>query len=318
MLLNETEKLAQYIEDLKTQEFEKIHYYFLDLQKELERREKQLKTEYYEQVKGVENILKKDIEMLQKRMQEFDEISNKLKEKMGRFKMSNDLAIVANAYEVFELQRKVKNNNFEGKRLEMEDEDLYNESNNFEDSPDVYNYSYKPKPKTKDQNKKMYDKNQENNGEHVFFVQLDSELPMPHFLINISKEKKKIETIGTIKNSFLSNQNLMNPDLLESESAKIVSDTGPPHFSPIKPNDYKRHQEEVKQFLENYNGVSNSLYPKFSPGTKKPNLHNLSYNNMVADSIESPIKIQNFEEQIIQSNSFLGQEMFWFKWDTYD
>ena len=58
MLHNETEKLAKFIDDLKLQEYEKIHYYFMDLHKELDRREKQLKDIYYEEVKDVEGILK--------------------------------------------------------------------------------------------------------------------------------------------------------------------------------------------------------------------------------------------------------------------
>ena len=58
MLFNETEKLAVYLDDLKLQEYEKIHYYFMDLHKELDKREKQLKDMYHEHVKDVESILK--------------------------------------------------------------------------------------------------------------------------------------------------------------------------------------------------------------------------------------------------------------------
>ena len=131
--------------------------------------------------------------ILQIRMKEFNEILSKLNEKSSRFKLSNDIAIVANAYEVFELQRKVKNNNFEGRRLEIEDEELARgESSKMEDLNDIYSYQPKRKYISQPQASKEQQKLpiEENHGEHVFFVQLDSELPMPHFLINISKEKK--------------------------------------------------------------------------------------------------------------------------------
>lgn len=193
MLYGETEKLAQFVDDLKVQEYEKIHYYFVDLHKELDRREKQLKEIYHGYVKDVEGILRKDINILENRMKEFNKIFEKLNEKSARFKMSNDLAIVANAHEVFELQRKVKNNNFEGKRLDIDDEEPVIGLEKYEESPDVFRDYAK-----RNNNSAIYDSNNyklreevdENHGEHVFFVQLDSELPMPQFLINISQEKK--------------------------------------------------------------------------------------------------------------------------------
>ena len=194
MLYNETEKLAQFIDDLKIQEYEKIHYYFLDLHKELDRREKQLKEIYHGLVKDVEGILRKDISILENRMKEFTQIFDKVNEKSARFKMSNDLAIVANAHEVYELQRKVKNNNFEGKRLEIDDEEPVIGLEKYEESPDVYREYLKRNSNSviydSKENYRIRDEVEENHGEHVFFVQLDSELPMPQFLINISQEKK--------------------------------------------------------------------------------------------------------------------------------
>lgn len=325
MLFNETEKLAQYIEDIKLQEFEKIHYYFMDLHKELEKREAQLKEIYYEQVKDVESILKKDLEILNRRMKEFEDISFRLNEKSNRFRMSNDLAIVANAHEIFELQRKVKNNNFEGKRLELDEENELLESNKLEESPDEYNYkpkkklteqssSFKPKPKTDEQN--------ENTGEHVFFVQLDSELPMPHFLINISKEKKKIEGIGSIKNSFLSNQQIFE-EPQESERTKMASEaaiTTPYKNSRIPYR--KQHEVEMKQFLDNYNGLSSSFRAKISQDPSKVNMYQLGYNSRVVDPSDlPPAPVQSIiikEETMVKSDLFMGREMYWFKWDSYD
>ena len=194
MLYNETEKLAQFIDDLKIQEYDKIHYYFLDLHKELDRREKQLKEIYHGLVKDVEGILRKDISILENRMKEFTQIFDKVNEKSARFKMSNDLAIVANAHEVYELQRKVKNNNFEGKRLEIDDEEPAIGLEKYEESPDVYREYLKRNSNSviydSKENYRIRDEVEENHGEHVFFVQLDSELPMPQFLINISQEKK--------------------------------------------------------------------------------------------------------------------------------
>ena len=82
--------------------------------------------------------------ILTNRMKEFNEILSKLNEKSGRFRLSNDITIVANAHEVFELHRKVKNNNFEGIRLEIEDEELaIVENSKVEELNDIYNY--KPK-----------------------------------------------------------------------------------------------------------------------------------------------------------------------------
>ena len=193
MLYNETKKLTQYLDDLKAQEYEKIHYYFTDLKKELEKRETAMKEKFHEQVKDVEAILDRDVKILENRMIEFNNISDKLKEKASRFRMSNDLAIVANAHEVFDLRRKVKNNNFEGKRLDLdEDESKLHEL--------IDSYDYHPKKKHNIKTEGEKSKEDINDGEHVFFVQLDSELPMPQFSINISKEKRKIENIGIIKN----------------------------------------------------------------------------------------------------------------------
>jgi hypothetical protein len=196
MLFNETQKLAQYLDDLKTQEYEKIHYYFADLQRELDKREKEMKNKYHEQVKDVEGILGKDILILEHRMKEFENISEKLKEKANRFKMSNDLAIVANAHEVFDLQRKVKNNNFEGKRLDLEDE--AGESFKLEESPE--NYDYKPKKRleilTEADTRTKQDKNEQeiNDGEHVFFVQLlrtHSSVQMMYEMIILKVNKQR-------------------------------------------------------------------------------------------------------------------------------
>ena len=193
MLYNETKKLTQYLDDLKAQEYEKIHYYFTDLKKELEKRETAMKEKFHEQVKDVEAILDRDVKILENRMIEFNNISDKLKEKASRFRMSNDLAIVANAHEVFDLRRKVKNNNFEGKRLDLDEDE-----SKLHELIDSYDYHPKKKHNIKKEGKKS--KEDINDGEHVFFVQLDSELPMPQFSINISKDKRKIENIGIIKN----------------------------------------------------------------------------------------------------------------------
>ena len=262
MLFGETQKLSQYMEDLKKQEYEKIHYYFMDLHKELEKREAQLKLIYHDQVKDVEGILNKDILILENRMKEFDQISKKLKEKADRFRMSNDLAIVANAHEVFDLQRKVKNNNFEGKRLELDDEEgLLGESSKFEDIHE--SYSYQPKKmtplKSSDKfTKKTKEENQDHNGEHVFFVQLDSELPMPQFLLNISKEKKKIENIGTIKNCFYNSQEQVeeNP---ETERSKMISEVEMHgmYRPPLPQFQLRNNKEEIKEFMKNYQGMLN-------------------------------------------------------------
>lgn len=262
MLFGETQKLSQYMEDLKKQEYEKIHYYFMDLHKELEKREAQLKLIYHDQVKDVEGILNKDILILENRMKEFDQISKKLKEKADRFRMSNDLAIVANAHEVFDLQRKVKNNNFEGKRLDLDDEEgLLGESSKFEDIHEIYSYQPKKMTPLKSSDKftkKMKEENQDHNGEHVFFVQLDSELPMPQFLLNISKEKKKIENIGTIKNCFYNSQEQVeeNP---ETERSRMISEAEMHgmYRPPLSQFQFRNSKEEIKDFMKNYQGMLN-------------------------------------------------------------
>lgn len=171
MLYNETKKLTQYLDDLKTQEYEKIKYYFADLKKELEKRERILKEKFHEKVKDVDAILDRDVKILENRMLEFNNISDKLKEKASRFRMSNDLAIVANAHEVFNLRRKVKNNNFEGKRLDLDEDE-----SRIQDF--IISNDYQVRKKVGDEE---VQEESVNEGEHVFFVQLDSELPMPQF-----------------------------------------------------------------------------------------------------------------------------------------
>jgi hypothetical protein len=108
MLYSETLKMSKYLEEMKSQEFAKIQHYFEELHKELDKKEKQMKAMYEEQVGDVERVLEKDINILKNRLDEFSIIERKLREKAERFRMSNDLAIVANAYEVFDLQRKIK------------------------------------------------------------------------------------------------------------------------------------------------------------------------------------------------------------------
>ena len=253
-------------------------------------------------------------------MKEFDSISEKLKEKAGRFRMSNDLAIVANAHEVFDLQRKVKNNNFEGKRLELEDEEPLAESVKLESSPETFEYGTMKK-KLVEGEKKPEDRKVENDGEHVFFVQLDSELPMPQFMINISKEKKKIETIGSIKNSFFSTKE-ENNDVDPTEHSNTDHDL-PLHFRPPIPRpQFKNNFDEVKEFMNNYQGYSSSFYtkPTAVPGHQKS--QNLSYNGKVADPPEeNPAVSQRVIEStqaIVNSDFKRGKEMFWFKWDSFD
>lgn len=326
MLFNETEKLAQYIDDLKLQEYEKIHYYFMDLHKELDRREKQLKDIYYEQVKDVESILRKDLTILKNRMKEFNEIAEKLNEKSGRFKLSNDLAIVANSHEVFQLQRKVKNNNFEGKRLAIEDEEEgIEESNKFEDSPEIYSYQPKKYFAAKHgevkENARQKDTLDENNGEHVFFVQLDSELPMPQFIINISKEKKMIEGIGKIKNSFFSNQELIDENQESARSKRASEVEMTPKYRGLKPDlPFVNNQNEIKQFLNNYGGGSAPFFNKSPQNYGKPQV--MSYNdkaveqNYVGPAVTQ--KVIETEETIVKSDTNSGREMYWFKWDSYD
>jgi len=339
MLHNETQKLAQYLEDLKKQEYEKIHYYFEALHKELDRREISMKNMYHEQVKDVQSILNKDSDILDNRMKEFEDILDKLKDKANKFKVtrvhsgnskkkipqssiSNDLAIVANAQEVFCLQRKIKNNNFEGKRLNLDDE--YGQSNK-EMNSDYFSYQPKSKFTTIQESSSPDQREQDNEGEHVFFVQLDSELPMPHFIINISKEKKKIESIGTIKKALCNNPDGQEENT-ESDQSKLMSDVRmniaerPPLHQPRNGN----AQEEVKEFMAHYPGIANSFYSKRSTAVKTSlKKDNPSYNDKInAEENNSTIVVtQNIiehEETIVKSDPHDGRQMYWFKWDTYE
>ena len=269
-------------------------------------------------LKMLKVYLNKDLSILDRRMKEFEDISNKLKEKSSRFRMSNDLAIVANAQEVFELQRKVKNNNFEGKRLELDDEDPLLETQKTDQQMDITNY-YKPRNKSHGSPSKHNKENEENNGEHVFFVQLDSELPMPNFMINISKEKKKIESIGNIKSSFLSNQNLIE-DTPESENTKMMTEMDTQMKNSNKFG-YRKQHEDVKQFLEHYNGLSNSFRAKMTSDQNNINMYNLGFNKNVIDpsDVHNSVNPGEYkEETIIKSDMFLGRQMYWFKWDSFD
>ena len=250
-------------------------------------------------------------------MKEFEDISNKLKEKSSRFRMSNDLAIVANAQEVFELQRKVKNNNFEGKRLELDDEDPLLGTQKTDEQISIYNS--KSRNISHSSPSKNIKENEENNGEHVFFVQLDSELPMPNFNINISKEKKKIESVGCIKSSFLSNKNLIE-DTPESENTKMMTDVD----TQVKNSNkfvYQKQHEDVKQYLEHYNSLSNFFGAKMTYDQNNINMYNLGFNKNVIDPTDVHNSINTCElkeETVIKSNMLLGRQMHWFKWDSFD
>ena len=333
MLYNETEKLTQFIDDLKVQEYEKIHYYFVDLHRELDKREKQLKDLYHALVKDVEAILRKDITILQNRMNEFNIIFEKLNEKAARFKMSNDLAIVANAHEVFDLQRKVKNNNFEGKRLEIDDEEPINEfDNKFEESPNPYNSGLRKENNSamfaNKENPKYKNENEENHGEHVFFVQLDSILMMPQFLINISKEKNKIESIGSIKNSIFNNKDIIyeNQDQYSDRSKRVsdIINMSPEYNQKLSDQLYGNNQDESKRYINKYAKIQPSIYSKnFSPINKQNRLKHFTENERdVSDNTGHQTyitqKITETEEILISWDNKIGREMMWFKWDSFD
>lgn len=276
-------------------------------------------------------MLNKDVLILENRMKEFKDIADQLRDKANRFRASSDHAIVAHSQEVFDLQRKVKNNNFEGKRLELDDDELLGDSSKFEESPDTYNYQPKHMPGTKPpkmkENNLNIEPNDNNDGEHVFFVQLDSELPMPQFLINISKEKKKIEEIGYIKNSFFPSQRV-GEEVQESERSRGMSDADL-HLSsfnrpPIPKLPFKSKQDEVKEFMANYQSTSNLFSSHHSPmmrkGMKKGGL---SYNDKVGtheNELSAAIsqRIIETEKTVIQSDMSRGRDMYWFKWDSQD
>ncbi|CAI2382834.1 unnamed protein product [Moneuplotes crassus] len=329
MLYNETKKLSQYLEDLKKQEYEKMHYYFEGLKKELEKREKALKEQFHEKVKDVEAILDRDVLILEKRMQEFNSINDKLKEKAARFRLSNDLAIVANAYEVFDLKRKVKNNNFEGKRLELEEDEEGAEESKIQESLDQFDFNPKKRNVNRDEEKKLREQ-MLNEGEHVFFVQLDSELPMPQFAINITKEKKKIENIGTIKNNLIPSQEQQEAPL-DSERSKIHSEPDiASQFNHQQENKISRNKnyDNVREFIDNYQDYSNSFYSKQSPNKNliAQKKFTMSYNEKNSERHDEtlPPRPMPSQREVITEEKFplsdlnMGREMYWFKWDSYD
>lgn len=165
---------------------------------------------------------------------------------------------------------------------------------------------------------------EDNLGEHVFFVQLDSELPMPHFYINISKEKKKIENIGGIKNSYFGNK-IGNDDNPDSERSKQISDIvnmSPEVIQKGIDRPFSRNQQDAKQFMNNYTGMPSAFISNMSPVPKHSRLKSLSYNDKVADQkpVEPPIaqKVTETEETYFLGDTNNGREMFWFKWDTFE
>ena len=85
---------------------------------------------------------------------------------------------------------------------------------------------------------------------------------------------------------------------------------------------FSRNQEEVKQFMNNYNGIQSSMYSNISPIVKHSRVKNLSYNDRVMDQkpIEPPIaqKVIETEETYFCGDTNSGREMFWFKWDSFE
>lgn len=91
MLKNETEKKLNELTKLRKDEFEKLHYYFAELRKELDAREAALKNEYNQYIKTAEKTLLTDYKELADRVKDASSLLSLIKETSKKFGISSSI-----------------------------------------------------------------------------------------------------------------------------------------------------------------------------------------------------------------------------------